>query len=203
MPPGGLYAISAPSGAGKTTLARRLVTALPEVVVSISHTTRPRRPGEVDGRDYYFVDRATFERMLADREFLEFAEVFGNWYGTSKTAIDQALAAGKSVILDIDWQGARAVKQVFPQAQSIFILPPSRAELERRLRDRGQDSEDVIAQRMEVAAAEISHHDEYDHVVVNDDLERALADLTAIMQGQSQRARAVAVDLQALLAEAS
>ena len=203
MPPGGLYAISAPSGAGKTTLARRLVTALPEVVVSISHTTRPRRPGEVDGRDYYFVDRATFERMLTDREFLEFAEVFGNWYGTSKTAIDQALAAGKSVILDIDWQGARAVKRVFPQAQSIFILPPSRAELERRLRDRGQDSEDVIAQRMEVAAAEISHHDEYDHVVVNDDLERALADLTAIMQGQSQRARAVAVDLQALLAEAS
>ncbi len=203
MPPGGLYAISAPSGAGKTTLARRLVTALPEVVVSISHTTRPRRPGEVDGRDYYFVDRATFERMLADREFLEFAEVFGNWYGTSKTAISQALAAGKSVILDIDWQGARTVKRVFPQAQSIFILPPSRAELERRLRDRGQDSEDVIAQRMEVAAAEISHHDEYDHVVVNDDLERALADLTAIMQGQSQRARAVAVDLQALLAEAS
>ena len=203
MPPGGLYAISAPSGAGKTTLARRLVTALPEVVVSISHTTRPRRPGEVDGRDYYFVDHATFERMLADREFLEFAEVFGNWYGTSKTAIDQALAAGKIVILDIDWQGARAVKRVFPQAQSIFILPPSRAELERRLRDRGQDSEDVIAERMEVAAAEISHHDEYDHVVVNDDLERALADLTAIMQGQSQRARAVAVDLQALLAEAS
>jgi guanylate kinase len=203
MRSGELFIISAPSGAGKTTLVKRLVGSMPDLVFSVSHTTRPCRPGEVDGQDYHFVDRATFEEMAGRGEFLEYAEVFGNLYGTARSAVGQQMAAGKTVLLDIDWQGARKVREAMPGARSIFILPPSRRELERRLRDRGQDSDEVIARRMRDAAAEMSHHGEYDFIVVNDDLESALADLGAIVQNRPQQTRAVEVDLRALVAQAS
>jgi guanylate kinase len=202
MQSGELFIISAPSGAGKTTLVKRLVGAMPDLVFSVSHTTRPLRPGEVHGSDYYFVDRETFEEMTARGEFLEYAEVFGNLYGTARSAVEELMGRGKSVLLDIDWQGARMVREAMPRARSIFILPPSLQELERRLRDRGQDAEGVIAHRMRDAAAEMSHHDEYDYIVVNDDLESALADLRAIVQNEPQRTRSVEVDLRALIAPA-
>lgn len=203
MRSGELFIISAPSGAGKTTLVKRLVGSMPDLVFSVSHTTRPCRPGEVDGVDYHFVDRASFEEMARTGQFLEYAEVFGNLYGTARSAVAEQMAAGKSVLLDIDWQGARKVREAMPRARSIFILPPSRRELERRLRERGQDSEEVIARRMRDAAAEMSHHGEYDFIVVNDDLESALADLGAIVQNRPQQTRVVDVDLQALVAQAS
>lgn len=203
MRSGELFIISAPSGTGKTTLVKRLVGTVPDVVFSVSHTTRPRRPGEVEGSDYFFVDRTSFEQMVARGEFLEYAEVFGNLYGTARAAVADPMARGKSVLLDIDWQGARMVREAMPQARSIFILPPSRGELERRLRDRGQDSDEVIARRMRDAAAEMSHHDEYDYIVVNDDLESALADLGAIVQNRPTQTRSVDVDLRALIAQAS
>jgi guanylate kinase len=203
MRSGELFIISAPSGAGKTTLVKRLVGSVPDVVFSVSHTTRPRRSGEVEGSDYFFVDRTTFEQMAARGEFLEYAEVFGNLYGTASAAVAELMARGKSVLLDIDWQGARMVREAMPQVRSIFILPPSRGELERRLRDRGQDSDEVIARRMRDAAAEMSHHDEYDYIVVNDDLDSALADLEAIVQNRPARTRSVDVDLRALIAQAS
>ena len=192
---GRFFIISAPSGAGKTTLAKRLVDEVGDTVVSVSHTTRQKRPGEVDGVDYFFIDRERFESMVAAGEFLEHAEVFGNLYGTSRAEVDGLLKAGMNVLLDIDWQGARKVRQAVADVKSIFVLPPSREELESRLRARGQDSDAVIARRMREADDEMSHHGEYDYVVVNDDLDRALGDLKSIVSGHTEALRQVTIDI--------
>ncbi|MGA8261034.1 MAG: guanylate kinase [Arenicellales bacterium] len=184
MTRGNLYIISAPSGAGKTTLARRLNEALPDTAFSISHTTRPRRRNETDGVDYHFVSEKEFRDMVDRGEFLEYARVFGNWYGTSKAAVRSLVEQGKTVLLDIDWQGARHVRRKMPGCLSIFILPPSLEELERRLRARAQDADTVIQERMEQARDEIRHAGEYEFVVVNDDFDRALGELCAIVSGE-------------------
>ncbi len=181
MGKGTLFIVSAPSGAGKTSLLKRLREELPDLVISISHTTRPRRPGEVDGRDYYFVSVETFERMLAQGAFLEHAKVFDHYYGTARRQVEENLERGFDVVLEIDWQGARQVREKMPESRSIFILPPSRQVLEQRLRSRGQDSEAVIARRMRAARAEIAHYDEYDYLVVNDRFEQALMQLESII----------------------
>jgi guanylate kinase len=197
---GQLFIFSAASGTGKTSLAKALIERTPNVVFSVSHTTRAPRPGEQHGVHYYYVSREEFERMVADGEFVEHATVFGNSYGTSKQAIEDQLRAGKRVILDIDWQGARAIKQWQPDAVSIFILPPSRAALRERLTNRKQDSDDIIDRRMREAVSEMSHCDEFDYQVVNDDFEAALADLQAILSGHPEQARPVKFDIQTLLA---
>jgi guanylate kinase len=182
---GNLFVIAAPSGAGKTSLVKALLERMPELKVSVSHTTRPMRPGEQDGVDYNFVDHDTFRQMIDDNLFLEHAEVFGNFYGTSSQWVEQQLAEGVDVILEIDWQGARRVREQFPQAIGIFILPPSRQALEERLRGRGQDSDEVIATRMQAAVSEISHYGEFDYILVNDDFDTALNELQAIVQTRS------------------
>lgn len=179
--PGVLFIISAPSGAGKTTLVRAITGADPGLRVSVSHTTRPRRAGEEDGVAYHFVDTPTFQRMIGERAFLEHARVFDHYYGTSRQWVAGQLAAGTDVILEIDWQGARQVRELTPGAVSIFILPPDLDVLARRLRGRG-DPEANVARRMQDARAEISHYGEYDHVVFNDDLTMALGDLAAIVR---------------------
>lgn len=184
---GQLYVISAPSGAGKTSLVKALREHLPGIAVSVSHTTRARRPGEEDGVDYHFVDHAAFERMAAHGEFLEHAQVFDNYYGTSKSAVELNLSAGQDVILEIDWQGAQQVRAIFPEARGIFILPPAREVLEARLRGRGQDGEDVIARRMRDAVTEMEHYDEFDYVVVNDIFEEALRELACIFRAERLR----------------
>jgi guanylate kinase len=181
---GGLFIISAPSGAGKTTLARGLNEALPNTAFSISHTTRPQRRNEVHGVDYYFVSEREFREMVERGEFLEYARVYGNWYGTSMAAVKELMDQDKVVLLDIDWQGARDVRLRMPGSVSIFILPPSLEELEKRLRERDQDSDEVIQQRMEQARDEMQHADEYEFVVVNDDFNRALDKLCAIVSGE-------------------
>ncbi|MDD5271838.1 MAG: guanylate kinase [Methylovulum sp.] len=181
---GTLYIISAPSGAGKTSLVKQLVAATDNLAVSISHTTRPMRPGEADGRDYYFVSVAQFQAMLAERAFLEHAQVFDNFYGTAQQTVQDALNHGVDVILEIDWQGARQIKQLWPASLSIFILPPSIAVLEQRLRGRGQDDDGIIARRMRDAVTEMSHYPEFDYLVVNDDFNQALAELSAIILSQ-------------------
>lgn len=186
MTKGELFIISAPSGAGKTTLARRLNEALPDTAFSISHTTRPQRQTEVHGVDYYFVSETEFREMVERGEFLEYARVFGNLYGTSKAAVRRLMEQGKTVLLDIDWQGARDIRRKMPGCGSIFILPPTLDELERRLRERGQDSDDVIRQRMQQAKDEMQHADEYEFVVVNDDFDRALQELCAIVSGERE-----------------
>ncbi len=186
-PGGTLFVVSAPSGAGKTSLVRALVESTPGVEVSVSHTTRPPRPGETDGTDYHFVDVDTFQRMAAAGEFLEHARVFDNFYGTSRAAVQARLDAGFDVILEIDWQGARQVRERMPETVSVFILPPSRPELERRLRARGQDSDEVIARRMRDAVSEMSHYAEFDYLVVNEDFHRALEELRTVVLAQRQR----------------
>jgi len=184
---GRLIVLSAPSGAGKTSLAKAL-TADPRFGVSVSHTTRAPRPGEENGVHYHFVDRPTFDHLVATQAFLEHAEVFGNRYGTTRAAVETLLNSGRYVILDIDWQGARRVKSVWPDALTIFILPPSLDALEARLTDRGQDGKAVIAERMARARDEMSHYAEFDHVIVNDRFEDALADLKAlIFEGRERR----------------
>jgi guanylate kinase len=198
---GQLFILSAPSGAGKSSLAKALMQALPNLAVSVSHTTRAPRPGEEHGVHYYFVTREDFENKVKAGEFVEHARVFDNYYGTARTSIEQLLAAGKDVILDIDWQGARNIKQHMPDAVSIFILPPSRAALEERLRGRGQDSPEIIARRMRDAVAEMRHYSEFDHVVVNDVFDDARADLAAIFQGKSAQKRPLNMDIAALLRE--
>ncbi|UCV14819.1 guanylate kinase [Quatrionicoccus australiensis] len=178
---GNLYVVAAPSGAGKTTLVRLLLEAEP-VRLSISFTTRQPRPGEQDGREYHFVDTATFRAMIERREFLEWAEVHGNFYGTSKKWIADQLAVDADVLLEIDWQGAQQVRQQFPDAIGIFILPPSMEELERRLTGRGTDAADVIARRLAAAQAEMHHVGEFDYVIINNQLEEALLDLRAVVR---------------------
>ena len=199
---GKLFIFSAASGTGKTSLAKALVEAMPEVSFSVSHTTRAPRPGEQHGVHYYYVTREEFDRMVAAGEFLEHATVFGNSYGTSMKTIEDQIKSGKSVILDIDWQGARAIKKWQPEAVSIFILPPSRAALRERLTNRKQDSQEVIDRRMREAVAEMSHYSEFDLLVVNDDFDAALEDLRAILRGEPDRVRPVTIDMATLLAGA-
>lgn len=188
---GQLFVVSAPSGAGKTTLTRMLLAADDCIRLSVSHTTRGRRPGEEDGRHYHFIDTATFEAMRERGEFLEFAEVHGNYYGTSKAWISERLAAGEDVLLEIDWQGARQVRASFPDAVSIFVMPPSLAELKRRLDTRATDSTEVIARRIAAAEGEMRQVDDFAYAIINEDLERAFGDLQAII-----RAARLAVPLQ-------
>ena len=191
---GNLYVVAAPSGAGKTTLVHLLLEREADVHLSVSFTTRSPRPGERDGRDYHFVDAATFREMIARQEFLEWAEVHGNFYGTSNKWIAGQLAAGHDVLLEIDWQGAQQVRSAFPEAIGIFILPPSMDELTSRLTARGTDSADVIARRLAAAQAEMRHVGEFDYVIINASLEQALDDLRAVVRASrlslaAQRAR--------------
>lgn len=192
---GTLYVISAPSGAGKTSLVKALLEADPQVRASISHTTRSMRPGERDGVDYHFIEESEFGRMVAQGEFLEHARVFDNLYGTSAEGIRGQLELGLDVILEIDWQGARQVRERMPEACSIFIIPPSRAALAERLAARGQDGPEVIARRMRDAGAEMSHYQEFDFVVVNDEFQRALGDLRCLFRSQRLRQGAQSIRL--------
>lgn len=184
--PGNLFILSAPSGAGKSSLITALLKQQSSraMQVSVSHTTRDPRPGEVNGEHYHFVSVDEFKAQISDNSFYEYAEVFGNYYGTSEVAIDAQLAQGIDVFLDIDWQGAQQVRMKKPEVTTIFISPPSRDELASRLRGRGQDSDEVIASRMAQAKSEISHYQEFDYVIVNDDFDQALADLTTIVNNQ-------------------
>ncbi|GAA5645517.1 MULTISPECIES: guanylate kinase [Vibrio] len=207
MGKGTLYIVSAPSGAGKSSLISAMLETNPTYAmkVSVSHTTRGMRPGEQDGVHYHFVQKEHFEDLIAQNAFLEYAEVFGNYYGTSRIWIEENLEKGIDVFLDIDWQGARQIRQQMPQARSVFILPPSNGELERRLNARGQDSDAVIAKRMAEAKSEISHYNEYDYVIVNDDFDGALMDFKAIIRAerlkQDKQAAKYKGMLDALLAE--
>ena len=196
---GTLFTVSAPSGAGKTSLVNALIRNNRDLRVSVSHTTRARRPGETDGIDYHFVDAATLQAMLGRAEFLEHAQVFGNLYGTSQQWVEQQLDAGIDVILEIDWQGAQQVKRLMPLTQAIFILPPSRATLKQRLTARGQDDSSIIAARMAEAVEEMSHYVEGDYLVVNRDFDKALAELQAIISSQRLRTSRQQVELAQLL----
>jgi guanylate kinase len=182
MQRGRLYVVSAPSGAGKTSLVKALMEREPRIRFSVSYTTRKPRPNEVPGRDYHFVSMERFAEMVAKEEFLEHASVFDNCYGTGVRAVQEALANGEQLLLEIDWQGARQVRARLPEACSIFILPPSRSALEQRLRARSTDSEEVIERRLRDAAEDLSHWAEFDYVVVNDRFEQALEDLRAIVE---------------------
>jgi guanylate kinase len=186
---GRLFVIAAPSGAGKTSLVRALMEQVPTLRFSVSYTTRPKRPAELDGKDYFFVSREEFERMVAAGEFLEYARVFENYYGTSRQQVEESLASGQDLILEIDWQGAAQIRRAMPESVSVFILPPSRAELERRLRGRGTDSEEVIAQRLGEAANDMKHWEEFDYVVVNDDFDRAVSELQGTVMEAGKAAR--------------
>ena len=186
----GILVLSAPSGGGKTSLARALVAQRDDVEITVSHTTREQRPGEQDGVHYFFVDRPGFETMIEADAFIEYATVFENYYGTSTEAIEKLILNGKHAILDIDWQGARNVRKRYPSAISVFVMPPSVEALEQRLRERRQDSEQVIQRRMEEAANEISHKDEFDVIIVNDDFDNALAQLGQVLDDLGTRQRA-------------
>jgi guanylate kinase len=186
---GRLFVVAAPSGAGKTSLVRALMERDPSLRFSVSYTTRPRRTAEEHGRDYFFVSRDEFERMVEAGEFIEHARVFDNYYGTARQQVEQSLAAGQNLLLEIDWQGAQQIRSAMPEAVSVFILPPSRAELERRLRGRGTDSEEVIQRRLRDAAGDMTHWPEFDYVVVNDDFGVALAELGDIVAGRGDATR--------------
>ena len=185
-----LFVIAAPSGAGKTTLVKALVDRNPALKFSISYTTRPMRATEQDGRDYFFVERSEFERLKEEGELLESAVVFDNHYGTSRSQVESHLANGDDVILEIDWQGAEQVRVSMPGCISIFILPPAREELERRLRGRKTDSDAVIARRLRDALGDMSHWSDFDYVIINDDLERAVEDLVGVIAGRAEHCRA-------------
>ncbi|MGH8181206.1 MAG: guanylate kinase [Steroidobacteraceae bacterium] len=198
--------LAAPSGAGKTSLVNALLERMPRLRMSVSHTTRPRRPTEQHGREYYFIGVPQFERLVADGEFLENARVFDNLYGTAREPVETRLAQGGDIVLEIDWQGARLVRSAKPDCVTIFILPPSRAALEKRLQSRATDSPDVIARRLRDAVSDMSHWREFDYVVVNDDFEKAAADLMAIVAahsgtrgGRAQRLAATRPELAPLL----
>ena len=178
---GNLFVISAPSGAGKTSLVHALLNINPHIGLSISYTTRNPRPGETDGRDYHFVSRGTFIKMAGQGEFLESAEVYGNFYGTSQKWITGEINKGRDILLEIDWQGAAQVRKLFPKCISIFILPPSIEALEQRLKGRGKDNHDVIAKRMAAAREDMSHVAEFDYVIINDNLNEALRELNAVV----------------------
>jgi guanylate kinase len=199
-----LYIIAAPSGAGKTSLVKALLESQSGITVSVSHTTRAPRPGEENGIDYHFIDIAGFNMLQAQGDFLESAQVFDNYYGTSKTVVEQNVGSGLDVILEIDWQGARQVSQIFPDAITIFILPPSQLALKERLSQRGQDDETTIARRMRDAVTEMSHYDEFQYLVINDDFDQALEDLRCIVQSQRltilRQSRHHAAQIQELLA---
>jgi len=183
-----LYIVSSPSGGGKTSLVKALLEAEADVRLSISHTTRPARAGETDGRDYHFVPLESFDRMLKAGEFLESAEIYGNRYGTSQKWIEAERAAGRDVLLEIDWQGAQQVRRLMREVVSIFVLPPSLEALEARLKGRGQDGPDVIARRMAAAREEISHAAEYDYVIINEEFSRAALDLRSIVRAERLKA---------------
>jgi guanylate kinase len=185
---GRLFVLAAPSGAGKTSLVKALLERMPALQMSVSHTTRPRRPTEVHGREYYFIAVPEFERLVAEGQFLEHARVFDNLYGTARAPVEARLAAGGDLVLEIDWQGARQVRAALPDCVTIFILPPSREALEERLRSRATDSPEVIARRLRDAVSDMSHWREFDYVVVNDDFERAVTDLIAIVAGHGEQA---------------
>ena len=181
---GTLYIVSAPSGAGKTSLITAMLETVKGIKVSVSHTTRPMREGEVDGQHYHFVDKEAFEKDIEKSLFLEHADVFGNYYGTSHTAVNDQLSQGIDVILEIDWQGAQQIRQLAPNTRSIFILPPSISELENRLTKRNQDAADVIAKRVAQAKEDVTHYNEYDHVIINKDFDTALTELKSIFISQ-------------------
>ncbi|MFY0664307.1 MAG: guanylate kinase [Natronospirillum sp.] len=187
MAKGTLYIVSAPSGAGKSSLVNALIKRLSYVFLSISHTTRPMRPGEEQGEHYHFVTTDDFTAMVQQGDFLEHAQVFDNFYGTSKSYVERELEKGHDVILEIDWQGARQVRQLMPEAQGIFILPPSLHSLQERLEKRAQDSAEVIARRMRDAQSEMSHYNEYDFLIINDDFYKALDEFCAIFVAQRMR----------------
>ena len=198
---GHLYVIAAPSGAGKTSLLKALMASRPGLEFSVSCTTRNPRPGEIDGRDYHFIARKDFEHLVDANEFIEHANVFGNLYGTRKSVVEAALAEGRDLILEIDWQGAAQVRKRLPEAVQIFILPPSRAELESRLRKRASDTEDVIARRLQESTLEMSHWSDFDYVIVNREFDEALSELNAILDGQGQASRRDRPELAALTRE--
>jgi len=198
---GRLFVISAPSGAGKTSLVRALLASQAGLVVSVSHTTRPPRAHEVDGRDYYFVSVERFSQLVAAGAFLEHAQVFDNFYGTGREQVQAQLDNGNNVLLEIDWQGARQVRAARPDCVSIFILPPSRPELEARLRNRQTDSDEVIARRLRDAASDMAHYSEFDYTVVNDQFETALAQLRDIVAGRGEALRSSRAALAPLIAQ--
>ncbi len=198
---GRLFVIAAPSGAGKTSLVKALLQRMPELHVSISHTTRNQRPTELPGREYYFVSDPEFERLRERGEFLEHARVFDNYYGTAREPVEAQLGNGNDVVLEIDWQGAQQVRQALPEARTIFILPPSRRALEERLRNRATDSNEVIDRRLRDAAGDMTHSQEFDYVVVNDDFEHAVGDLIRIVCGRGEDLRAGRPAVQPLLKE--
>lgn len=188
--PGKLFILSAPSGTGKTSLTKSLLRKNINLWLSISYTSRLMRPSEVEGQDYFFVERKIFEQMLGNEEFIESAEIYGNLYGTSQNWINEAINSGKDILLEIDGQGARQVRKIFSDVVSIFILPPSLEVLEDRLKNRNQDSKEVIAKRMAAAKEEISHVSEYDYVIINDNMDIALRDLVSVVQSERLRASA-------------
>ena len=198
---GRLFVIAAPSGAGKTSLVKALLEHKPELHVSTSYTTRPRRPTEQNGREYHFVSIGDFQQLQQRGQFLEYAQVFDNFYGTGRRPVETELAQGNNVILEIDWQGAQQVRRSLPECVTIFILPPSRSSLEERLRNRRTDSEQVIARRLRDAVGDMSHWNEFDYVVINDDFEKALGDLVSIVDGRGERLRADRPEVRKLLAE--
>jgi guanylate kinase len=196
---GRLFVVAAPSGAGKTSLVKALLSSDPLLRLSISHTTRKRRPTEAEGREYHFVSVPEFEQLVARGEFLEHARVFDNYYGTSRGFVEEQLRQGNDVLLEIDWQGAQQVRRAMPQCVTIFILPPSRAALAERLARRATDSPDIIARRLADAAADMSHYREFDYVIVNDNFERALEDLKRIVAGKGDDLRGSRPELAALV----
>ena len=198
---GRLFVISAPSVAGKTSLVKALLASEPHLRLSISHTTRKRRPNEAEGREYHFVTVPQFEQLVARREFLENAKVFDNFYGTSRSFVEEQLRQGNDVILEIDWQGAQQVRRAMPECVTVFILPPSRRTLAERLARRATDSREIIARRLADAATDLSHYREFDYVIVNDDFDRAVADLRRIVERQGEDLRSDRPALAPLLAE--
>jgi guanylate kinase len=195
-----LFVVAAPSGAGKTTLVKELVKRNPDLRFSISYTTRKKRRTEVDGVDYLFVDLDTFEQKRSEGEMLEYAQVFDNYYATSRSQVEQNLAAGHDVLLEIDWQGARQVRDAMPECVTVFILPPSLRELERRLRDRRTDSPEVISRRLRDALSDMSHWDEFDHIIINDDLQQAVTELEAVLAGEGEASSRDSVALRRAIA---